>query len=59
MRDNRIDILRTTGLAMIILAHVYPPPLLFHLRNFDVPLMVLLSGMSFVLSYNAAEPFGR
>lgn len=36
---------------MIILAHVGPPKLIFQLRNFDVPLMVLASGMSFALSY--------
>lgn len=51
MRDTRIDILRFIGLAMIIFAHVDPPALLFQLRNFDVPLMVLVSGMSFFLSY--------
>ncbi|KZZ71148.1 hypothetical protein A3765_15055 [Oleiphilus sp. HI0130] len=37
---------------MIILAHVDPAPWLFQLRNFDVPLMVLVSGMSFALSYS-------
>ncbi len=56
MRDERIDLLRVLGLAMIILAHVNPPPLIFQLRNFDVPLMVLISGMSFGLSYRR-EPF--
>lgn len=51
MRDNKIDILRFLGLAMIILAHVNPPELIFQLRNFDVPLMVMISGLSFSLSY--------
>ncbi len=51
MRDNRIDILRFLGLAMIILAHIGPPDILFQLRNFDVPLMLMVSGMSFGLSY--------
>lgn len=50
MRDTRIDFLRFTGLMMIILAHVYPPPWLFQLRNFDVPLMVFISGLSYRLS---------
>jgi hypothetical protein len=54
-RDERIDLLRVLGLAMIILAHVNPPELIFHLRNFDVPLMVLISGMSFGLSYKNEE----
>ncbi|MGQ2966377.1 MAG: acyltransferase family protein [Methylophilus sp.] len=57
MRDDRIDILRFIGLSMIILAHVDPPGLLFQLRNFDVPLMVLVSAMSFSLSYKANEPY--
>lgn len=36
---------------MIILAHVDPPSLLFQIRNFDVPLMVLMSGVSFSISF--------
>ena len=36
---------------MIILAHVGPPTILFQIRNFDVPLMVLVSGMSFSLAF--------
>lgn len=53
MRDEKIDILRFIGLAMIVLAHsgLAPSELLFQIRNFDVPLMVLVSGMSFALSY--------
>lgn len=51
MRDERIDMLRFIGLAMIILAHVNPPSWLFQIRNFDVPLMVLVSGVAFGLSY--------
>ncbi|MBI4489903.1 MAG: acyltransferase [Deltaproteobacteria bacterium] len=47
MRDERIDLLRFFGLAMIILAHVGPPMVIFQLRNFDVPLLVMVSGMSF------------
>lgn len=56
MRDTRIDFLRFTGLMMIILAHVYPPPWLFQLRNFDVPLMVFISGLSYRLSVKD-EPY--
>ncbi|WP_096086215.1 acyltransferase family protein [Agaribacterium haliotis] len=51
MREHRIDLLRFIGLALIILAHVWPPALIFNLRNFDVPLMVLVSAMSFSLAY--------
>jgi len=50
-RDEKIDILRFIGLAMIILAHTDPSPLIAQIRNFDVPLMVLVSGASFALSY--------
>lgn len=47
MRINRIDFLRFVGISSIILAHVNPPELLHQFRNFDVPLMVLISGSSF------------
>lgn len=56
MRDTRIDFLRFTGLMMIILAHVSPPEWLFQFRNFDVPLMVLISGLSYRLSVKN-EPY--
>lgn len=49
-RDNRIDFLRGVAILLIILAHVFPPPVLFALRMFDVPLMTLLLGMSYYLS---------
>lgn len=57
MRDQKIDLLRCLGLALIILAHVNPPAWLFNLRNFDVPLMVMVSGMSFGLSYKPHEHY--
>ncbi len=50
MRNQNIDFLRFLGLSMIILAHVFPPDWLFQLRNFDVPLMILVSGMSYLQS---------
>jgi peptidoglycan/LPS O-acetylase OafA/YrhL len=44
-RDVSLDGLRVIGLLAIILAHVANlPTLLFQVRNFDVPLMVLVSG---------------
>lgn len=49
-RDLSIDILRCIGLFLIILAHVSPPGAIFQLRNFDVPLMVFVSGLSFSIS---------
>lgn len=45
-RDLSIDLFRFIGLAAIILAHSDIPKLLFQLRNFDVPLMVFVSGYS-------------
>lgn len=53
MRDEKLDILRFVGLALVILAHVGPTALVLQLRNFDVPLMVLVSGASFSLSFRA------
>lgn len=50
MRSDKIDLLRFLGLMMIILAHVGAPTWLFQLRNFDVPLMVIVSGMGFARS---------
>ena len=38
------DLLRTFGLFSILLAHVDPPVALWLLRDFDVPLLVLVSG---------------
>lgn len=55
MRDERIDVLRFIGLSMIMLAHTAPPSIIFQLRNFDVPLMVFLAGISFSLSYNSGR----
>lgn len=46
MRDHNIDKLRACGLALIMLAHVLPPPLILNLRCFDVPLMVFVSGLT-------------
>ncbi len=56
MRNERIDLLRFIGLAMIILAHTNPPEIIFQARNFDVPLMVVVAGLSFRASYRL-EPY--
>ena len=44
-RDKSIDFLRFVGISLIILAHVFPPNLIFQIRSFDVPLMVFVSGL--------------
>ena len=56
VRDEKVDLLRFVGLAMVVMAHVGAPTLLFQFRNFDVPLMVLLSGISFGLAWRD-EPY--
>jgi fucose 4-O-acetylase-like acetyltransferase len=56
MRDKRIDILRFIGLSMIILAHVGTSGFIFQARNFDVPLMVVVAGISYRLSHKE-EPY--
>lgn len=50
MRIDKIDFLRFLGLSLIILAHVQPPLWLSQLRNFDVPLMFMVMGMSFYIT---------
>lgn len=50
-RNLSIDILKTLGIILIILAHVNPPGIIFQLRNFDVVLLVILSGALAEKSY--------
>lgn len=52
-RDARLDVLRGLGIVAILIAHTGAPPLLFQIRNFDVPLMAMLVGASFALSRSA------
>lgn len=52
--NNRIlyiDYLKVLGLFLIILAHVCNNPYIFQIRNFDVPLMVMISGVLSIESY--------
>jgi len=49
-RVVQIDILRFIGLSLIVFAHVKPPTILFEIRSFDVPLMLFISGMSYVIA---------
>lgn len=46
-RNKQYDLLRFVGISCIILAHVGLNGTIFQLRNFDVPLMVLLSGIAY------------
>ena len=58
-RDPSIDILRFIALVGIIIAHIQPPEFLFQLRNFDVPMMVFLSGIAFSLSNGKKESYRK
>lgn len=49
-RDQRYDLLKVAALVAIVLSHVRPPAALDQLRNFDVPLLVLISGAAYALS---------
>ena len=50
-RLHYIDFLKAVGLTGIIIAHVGPPAWAMMLRNFDVPLMVILSSILAERSY--------
>ena len=50
-RINYIDFLRFLGLVCVIIAHVEPPNWMIFLRNFDVPLLVILSSIVNDISY--------
>ena len=49
-RDIRFDFLRAIGLICIIFAHTPLPEILKQIRNFDVPLMVIVSGAVYNLA---------
>lgn len=49
-RDDSVDLLRFVALTCIVFAHVGFSPVWMQIRNFDVPLMVFLSGVSFRIS---------
>lgn len=50
-RERVFDLLRVWGLLSILLAHVDPPFWLWLVRDFDVPLLVLVSGAVCQLGY--------
>jgi Acyltransferase family len=49
-RDLRFDYLKVIGLLSILLAHTEPGDIIDQIRNFDVPLMVMVSGSLFSYS---------
>lgn len=48
-----IDLLRALGMLLVVLAHVGPPAWLAQLRNFDVPLLLLVAGLAHAQSQAA------
>ncbi len=50
-----VDFLKCVGLMLIFLAHCSPPSLLFGIRTFDVPLMVILSSVLAALKYDQTK----
>ena len=56
-RNIGIDILKVLGTLLIMLAHVNPPVIIFQARNFDVVLLVIVSGMLFSNSYKRSKGY--
>ena len=54
-RNQYLDFLKFLGLSLIILAHVPIPSWLAAIRNFDVPLMVFVSGCLSNASFERSE----
>ncbi|MDM5272544.1 acyltransferase family protein [Sulfurovum sp. zt1-1] len=46
-RNSIYDLLRFIGIVCIVIAHMGVPPALFQIRNFDVPFLVILSGIAY------------
>lgn len=44
-RKDYVDLLKTIGILGIIAAHVGSPQWIMMIRNFDVPLLVVMSGI--------------
>jgi len=58
-RLTGVDFLKTLGLICIVAAHTGPPGWVKMLRNFDVPLMVILSAMLGAESLNRRSRGGN
>ncbi len=56
-RNVGIDVLKVLGILLIMLAHVKPPGIIFQARNFDVVLLVIVSGMLFNNSYKRSKRY--
>lgn len=52
MRDESIDVLRVLGTILVIFAHMDLPNFISNIRTFDVVLLIIISGISYVRSNN-------
>jgi hypothetical protein len=50
-RNIKLDIIRFTGVLIIMVAHSNPPEWLFQLRNFGTPLLILGSALTYSFIY--------
>jgi peptidoglycan/LPS O-acetylase OafA/YrhL len=50
-RNIKLDIIRFTGVLIIMVAHSNPPEWLFQLRNFGAPLLILGSALTYSFIY--------
>lgn len=58
-RDLSIDVLRCIGLFGLFIAHISDSSLLLQIRDFDVPLMVFLSGICFYNPLTSSQSKGK
>lgn len=54
-RDFALDLLRALAITEVVLAHTSLPPLLAQLRSFGMPLLLVVSGMSFATASRGRE----
>ncbi|TQV71752.1 acyltransferase [Exilibacterium tricleocarpae] len=50
-RNVSLDLMRFLGVIIIMIAHAEPPAWLFQLRNFGTPLLIVASGLTYVVIY--------
>ena len=54
-RNIQLDILKVIGLCCIILAHTNAPTSVINVRSFDVPLLIVISGVLFARTTGSGE----
>lgn len=50
-RNIKLDLIRFSGVLIIMIAHSNPPSWLFQLRNFGTPLLILGSAVTYSFIY--------